>query len=90
MQDNVRSQVLAKAWKDPTFKKKLLSDPKSALQECGYEIPEHMTVKVIEESAGSYTFVLPPSPSNAKELSTAELEAAAGAGQCCLNTPNTL
>ena len=81
-----RSAVIAKAWKDPAFKKKLLKDPKSALKECGYSIPENMSVRVIEDTANTYTFVMPPSPTNARELSPAELETFAGSqANCCTN-----
>ncbi len=78
-----RSEVIAKAWKDPTFKKKLLSDPKSALKECGYHIPANVNVKVIEDTANHYTFVLPAAPSNASTLSAQELTAIAGGEQHC-------
>ena len=67
------SEVVAKAWKDPTFKKKLLSQPKEALKECGCTIPQNATVKVIEDAANSYTLVLPATPPNAQKMSEAEL-----------------
>ena len=80
-QEAKKNEIIAKAWKDPTFKKKLLSDPKAALKECGVNLPAGVNVKVVEESANNYTFVLPAAPSNVQSLSQQELHAvAAGAG----------
>lgn len=73
-----KHEVITKAWKDPTFKKKLLSDPKSALKEFGIEIPANTNVKVIEDSANTYTFVIPAAPKNVSQLSESELIKVAG------------
>src|SRR5436190_2133327 len=83
-----RSEIIAKAWKDPTFKKKLLSNPAEALKECGINLPANTKVKVIEDQPGTYTFVLPASPSNVNTVSETELEKIAG-GMCCNMTPMT-
>jgi hypothetical protein len=77
-----REEIIAKAWKDPTFKKRLLDNPKDTLEECGYFFPENFTVKAIEDSAQSYTFVVPTSPANMKELSEEEMMDLSAAGGC--------
>ncbi len=88
---NIREKIIAKAWKDPAFKKKLLSNPGDALKEMGVNIPANANVKVVENTPNSYTFVLPASPANIKSLSEAELETvAAAAGGCVLNMPETV
>jgi hypothetical protein len=73
-----KNEIIAKAWKDPTFKRKLMNDPKSALKECGCTVPDNVNMKVIEDSENSYTFVIPHSPKNATELSEKELANVAG------------
>lgn len=73
-----RAEVIAKAWKDPTFKQKLLSNPSEALKECGVNVPSNTKIKVIEDHAGAYTFVLPAAPSNLSKMSDAELTKIAG------------
>ena len=78
-----KNEVIAKAWKDPTFKKKLLSDPKAALKECGIQVPANVNVKVIEDQSDSYTFVLPQAPTNATTLSPKELATMAGGIEEC-------
>ncbi len=85
----IREKIIAKAWKDPAFKKKLQTNPGQALKEMGMNIPANVNVKVIEDTDSSYTFVLPASPANAKNLSEAELETVAG-GNCPPNAPQTL
>lgn len=74
----IRSKIIAKAWKDPVFKKKLLSNPTSALKEMGVDLPPNATVKVVEDSSQTFTFVLPASPANITMLSDENLENVAG------------
>lgn len=58
------SKIIKKAWSDETFKKQLLANPKKVIgAETGYEIPEGVTAKVLEETAKKFFLVLPPKPS---------------------------
>ena len=43
------SQVVARAWCDGAFMKRLLSDPRDVLAEHGMEVPEGMEVRVEED-----------------------------------------
>lgn len=64
------SQIVAKAWCDEAFMKRLLSDPRSVLAEHSLEVPEDTEVKVTEgtevkvmaNSATERHFILPVSP----------------------------
>ncbi|RRJ64215.1 NHLP leader peptide family natural product precursor [Paenibacillus oralis] len=61
----LQSQVIEKAWQDPSFKAKLLADPKSAIQEAlGVILPDHIKIKTVEESSDEFYMVLPPNPAN--------------------------
>jgi len=61
----LRNQVIQKAWEDPSFKKRLLSDPKAALQEAlGVIIPDSVTLKAVEEGSNEFYLVIPPSPTS--------------------------
>ncbi len=71
-----REKVIARAWKDPAFKKKLLQSPREALSEMGIKIPENVKINVIEDKSGTYTFVLPAMPTDT--TSDAELQKIAG------------
>lgn len=60
----LQTQIIQKAWQDPSFKAKLLADPKAAIQEAlGVTIPDHIKVKAVEESSDELYLVLPPNPS---------------------------
>ncbi|ASA26012.1 NHLP leader peptide family RiPP precursor [Paenibacillus donghaensis] len=61
----LRNQVIQKAWEDPGFKQKLLTDPKAALKEAlGIIIPDHVTLKAVEEGSDEFYLVIPPSPAS--------------------------
>ncbi|MGU3471152.1 NHLP leader peptide family RiPP precursor [Paenibacillus sp. D51F] len=62
--DSLKVQIIQKAWKDPEFKAKLLSDPKSALQAFGIMVPEEIELQVMEETPSSYFLIIPPNPAD--------------------------
>ncbi|MNN42547.1 Nitrile hydratase, alpha chain [compost metagenome] len=60
----LHNQVIQKAWQDPSFKAKLLADPKAAIQEAlGVVIPDHIKLKAVEENSNEFYLVLPQQPS---------------------------
>lgn len=60
----LQTQIIQKAWQDPSFKAKLLADPKAAIQEAlGVIIPDHIKIKTVEENSDEFYLVLPPNPS---------------------------
>ena len=73
------TRTLERAWTDPAFKTKLLSDPKEAVAEMGVKLPESMDLKVWENTDNVEHMVLPMDP-KVTELSDADLEAVAGGG----------
>jgi hypothetical protein len=77
---NPLAKIIAKAWKDPAFKKKLFADPKAALKEMGIDIPKNVTVKIVEDTPKSLTVVLPMAPTQVNEMNDNELEKLAAAG----------
>jgi hypothetical protein len=80
--EKLRVKVLTRAWKDPAFKQKLLKNPKAALKEMGYNVPENVKLQCVENTATNYTLVLPSLPETAREMSDQELmKLAAGAGE---------
>lgn len=75
------SKVIAKAWSDPAFKDKLVSNPRAAFSEYGIEVPEGMRVNIVEDTPGTMNFVLPAAPrASSDQLTLDELEQTAGAG----------
>ena len=56
------AKVIAKAWVDEEFKARLIADPATVLKENGIEIPDGMTVKVVEQSENEIQIPLPMKP----------------------------
>jgi nitrile hydratase alpha subunit len=66
-----------KVWQDPTFKRRLVADPRAALQEEGVPLPEGKTVRVVEDTAETMHLVLPRKLA-AGELTDEQLDHVAG------------
>jgi Nitrile hydratase, alpha chain len=72
IQDKKWSRIVAKAWADDTFRDRLLSDPKAALLEQGFETSRDVCVSVAETCEMQSTdeilyLVLPPRPDISEE-----------------------
>jgi hypothetical protein len=73
------ARIVARAWREPGFKAKLMADPATALKAAGAALPPGVTVTVVEDAATLVHVVLPPKPVGA--LSDEALEKASG-GTC--------
>jgi hypothetical protein len=72
MQDKQWSRIIAKAWADDTFRDRLLSEPKAALREQGFETSRDVCVREAETGEMQSTdeilyLVLPPKPDISEE-----------------------
>jgi hypothetical protein len=70
-------EIIAKAWADEEFKKRLLTDATAVLREEGMEVPDGVEVRVVENTGQVFNVVLPKKP-EAQELSDDQLEGVAG------------
>lgn len=66
------ARVIAKAWTDEGFKKRLMSDPTAVLSEEGVMVPEGIDLRIIEDEPGRKTMVLPPAPNDAAGIEDLE------------------
>lgn len=73
------ARIVARAWREPDFKARLMADPLATLKAAGAAPPPGVTVTVVEDAATLVHVVLPPKPVGA--LSDEALEKAAG-GTC--------
>ncbi len=82
-QSRLWAKVVAKAWADETYKKKLISDPVAVLKAEGIEVPQGAQLKVMEDTAALRHLVLPAMPAEAASLDEAVLnERMAAYGYC--------
>ena len=83
-----QSRVIGQAMSDPAFRKRLLADPAGTLRRAGVEIPEGVTIEVVEDTATRVHLVLPSNPID-DSVTEAELERAVGGlvrtAQACTN-----
>ncbi|MDB5308474.1 MAG: leader peptide family natural product precursor [Gemmataceae bacterium] len=69
-------QIVARAWADPEFKTRFLSDPQAVLREHGLEVEAGVEMRVVEDGPGIRHVVLPACP--AGELVEEELSPTPG------------
>ncbi|HEX8896351.1 MAG TPA: NHLP leader peptide family RiPP precursor [Terriglobales bacterium] len=76
---DLETALIEKCWKDPEFKKQVISDPKGMLERHnGQKLPAQIKIFIHEEDANTLHFSIPPAPSNLAELSDDDLERVAG------------
>ena len=71
----IAADVFARAMTDSEFKAQFIADPAAVLSAAGAEVPEGLTIKVVENSSTTFHVVLPD-----PEAMTDELLAAASGG----------
>jgi len=79
----LEQKIIEKAMKDETFRKQLIENPSTTLNdEFGFITPESVEIKVLEEEPGKIYIVLPCPPVQSSgedlELTDAELRSVAG------------
>ena len=74
-------KVVARTWRDPAFKAKLMADPQGTLTGAGITVPAGATVTILENTATHFHLVLPPKPMDA--LSDDALDSLAGGVMHC-------
>ncbi|MGA2082257.1 MAG: NHLP leader peptide family RiPP precursor [Holophaga sp.] len=78
-------RVIAKAWADEEFKAALMADPRAALKAQGIEVPEGVTLNVLENSDNVINLVLPKAPEmglTEETLGTTSMDRCGGCGGC--------
>ena len=67
--------LFARCWKDQNFKKRFVNEPAAVLAEEGFDVPEGIKVKIVENTPGVLNIVLPINP---ETLSDSQLDQVAG------------
>ena len=75
----IESLIVARAWKDASFKKEFINDPKGTIQKySGQSLPGNVNIIAHEEDANTMHITIPQPPRNVDELSDQDLERVAG------------
>ena len=72
-------KIVARAWAEPEFKARFVSDPQTVLREYGIEPAAGVEIRVIEDEPGVQHLILPACPSG--DMAEEELVPSA-AGYC--------
>lgn len=68
--EQLREDIIRKAWDDEAFRQQLLADPKQAiLDSFGIEIPEGHELEVVEETPTRHVLTIPPKPEDISAVS---------------------
>ena len=81
------AKIVAKAWADEDYKRRLLDDPGAVLSEEGMKVPEGLQISVVEATEKQAWLVLPPKPETGKIGRIEEVGQRLAAGcldQCCM------
>ncbi|MBD2207949.1 NHLP leader peptide family natural product precursor [Calothrix sp. FACHB-1219] len=80
--ESLQEHIIAKAMEDPAYKQRLLSNAKEVLEEeLGVELPEGLSIEVLQQSSKQLYLVLPIDIDELVRdgiISQSELEAVAG------------
>ena len=64
----IAADVFARTLTDPEFKAQFIADPAAVLSAAGVEVPEGLTIKVVENSSSTFHVVLPDPEAVSDEL----------------------
>ncbi|MCP4341081.1 MAG: NHLP leader peptide family natural product precursor [Desulfobulbaceae bacterium] len=70
--------IITKAQADESFKKQVLSDINTVLQDLGINLPAGISLSILEDTAATQNIVIPFTPPSSGELSDDQLAAVAG------------
>ncbi|WP_341530335.1 NHLP leader peptide family RiPP precursor [Nostoc sp. UHCC 0302] len=79
--NDVQSQIIARALRDSSFRQSLLNEPKAAIsQELGIDIPDSINIQVLQANDTNLYLVLPSANEEEEEaeLSLEQLASVAG------------
>ncbi|MGD9890272.1 MAG: NHLP leader peptide family RiPP precursor [Dehalococcoidia bacterium] len=80
---DVELQLIKRAWTDAAFAQQLQENPRQAVEAAlGVQLPEGITIQVVQETPTTLYLVIPPAPDTLPEgeLTDADLAAVAGGG----------
>ena len=62
--ENPMQKIIARCWEDEEFKKRLMADPAKILDAEGVNVPDGVSIRVVEDTDQVRTLIIPPEPSH--------------------------
>lgn len=62
MASRVYRRIVARAWRDEAFRRRLIRNPRAVLKEMGFPVPAGVKVKVLQNTRRTLYVVLPAKP----------------------------
>jgi len=60
--ENPMQKIIARCWEDEEFKKRLMADPAKILDAEGVNVPDGVSIRVMEDTEQVRTLIIPPAP----------------------------
>jgi Nitrile hydratase, alpha chain len=62
--ENPMRKIITRCWEDEEFKKRLMVDPAKILAAEGVNVPDGVSIRVVEDTDQVRTLIIPPAPSH--------------------------
>jgi hypothetical protein len=85
-QENPYAKVIAQAWSDQDYKRRLVDDPGGALADAGAKMPDGVQLRVVDDSDTLKHLVIPAAPGEG-EIAEQDLEQVSGGTMCTASIP---
>ena len=60
--ENPMQKIITRCWEDEEFKKRLMADPAKILDAEGVNVPDGVSIRVMEDTEQVRTLIIPPAP----------------------------
>jgi len=78
--ENPMQKIIAQCWEDEEFKKRLMADPAKILDAEGVNVPDGVSIRVMEDTKQVRTLIIPPAPSHLDDDQLKRITGGAGSG----------
>jgi hypothetical protein len=74
--DQAIAKIIKRCWDDSKYQTRFMSEPHAVLKEEGVDVPQGLTLKVVQNTENVHYLAIPPKPTD--QLSDRDLEGVAG------------
>jgi len=81
--ENPVQKIIARCWEDEEFKKRLIADPAKTFDAEGVNVPDGISIRVLEDTDQVQTLIIPPAPFH---IDDDQLKCITGGGMYCADS----